>query len=44
MFTAMLDEHFADALPAQWSRGIAGALMQDLAGPAPQPPADAEAR
>lgn len=41
MFTAMLDEHFADALPAQWSRGISSALLSDLAAPTPQPPGDA---
>jgi Rod binding domain-containing protein len=37
MFTALLDERFADAMPAQWSRGIADALLSRLA------PADAGA-
>lgn len=32
MFTAMRDEHLADALPAQWSRGLAASIVRELAG------------
>lgn len=38
MFTAMLDEHFADALPGQWARGITGSLLRELAPATVNPP------
>jgi Rod binding domain-containing protein len=44
MFTALLDEHFADALPTQWSRGITDALLGRLGPAADRPPLDAETR
>jgi Rod binding domain-containing protein len=40
MFTAMLDEQFADAMPAQWSRGIADALLARLAPESTAPTAE----
>lgn len=41
MFTAMLDEQFADAMPAQWSRGIAALLTRlapESTAPTPETP------